>query len=78
MSEVYIDSSFDVSSKEERWDLEFYEGENDCKKLQHLLVNFLEGCTTADKVREREALSLDHHIDVVFGDKLYRITISEV
>jgi hypothetical protein len=63
---------------EEAWDLEFYEGENDCKKLQHLIIDFLENCTTADKVRERETLSLDYHIDVAFGDKKYQITISEV
>lgn len=58
-------------------ELENYEG-RPADQLMQLLQDLLENGSNVEKVREREALSRDRHLDVFFGDKKFQLTISEV
>lgn len=58
-------------------EIENYEG-RPADQLMQLLQDLLENGSNVKKVREREALSRDRHLDVVFGDKKFQLTISEV
>lgn len=60
-----------------KFELDYYDGKP-VEKVASLIEDLLFNYSEADKCLLMDALSLDAHLKVSFGDKKFQITITEV